>query len=81
MEVLGGTPYTPYDLESSSLRANWDLYNSGRFDFTRINGERLKSFHQLDLRVDKNITTINGISIGILIFKMLIISKPNSKRI
>ncbi|AEL25057.1 TonB-dependent receptor plug [Cyclobacterium marinum DSM 745] len=50
---LGGTPYTPYDLESSSLRANWDLYNSGRFDFTRINGERLKSFHQLDLRVDK----------------------------
>ncbi|WP_339900920.1 TonB-dependent receptor [uncultured Cyclobacterium sp.] len=50
---LGGTPYTPYDLEFSSLRSNWGLYNSGRFDFTRINGERLKSFHQLDLRVDK----------------------------
>lgn len=50
---LGGTPYTPFDLESSALRENWDLFNSGRLDFTRINGERLKSFHQLDLRVDK----------------------------
>ncbi|GEO21507.1 TonB-dependent receptor [Cyclobacterium qasimii] len=50
---LGGTPYTPYDLESSSLRANWDLFSRGQLDYTRINGERLKSFHQLDLRVDK----------------------------
>lgn len=50
---LGGTPYTPYDIESSALRQNWDVFNRGRLDYTRINGERLKSFHQLDLRVDK----------------------------
>ncbi|WP_375584369.1 carboxypeptidase-like regulatory domain-containing protein [Cyclobacterium xiamenense] len=50
---LGGTPYTPYDFQASSLRSNWDLFNQGVFDFTRINGERLNSFHQLDLRVDK----------------------------
>jgi len=50
---LGGTPYTPYDFQASSLRSNWDLFNQGVFDFSRINGERLSSFHQLDLRVDK----------------------------
>ncbi|SEJ13749.1 Outer membrane receptor proteins, mostly Fe transport [Cyclobacterium xiamenense] len=50
---LGGTPYTPYDFQASSLRSNWDLFNQGVFDFSRINGERLNSFHQLDLRVDK----------------------------
>ncbi|SHM40667.1 Outer membrane receptor proteins, mostly Fe transport [Cyclobacterium lianum] len=50
---LGGTPFTPYDLQASSLRSNWDLFNRGRFDFNRINAERLKSFHQLDLRIDK----------------------------
>lgn len=50
---LGGTPYTPYDFQASSLRSNWDLFNRGIFDYSRINGQRLNSFHQLDLRVDK----------------------------
>ncbi|WP_209330993.1 TonB-dependent receptor [Lunatimonas salinarum] len=50
---LGGTPFIPFDLNASSLRANWDLFNQGLFDYNRINAERLKSFHQLDLRVDK----------------------------
>lgn len=50
---LGGTPYTPYDFQASSLRSNWDLFNRGVFDYSQINGQRLKSFHQLDLRVDK----------------------------
>ena len=50
---LGGTPYTPADLAVSSLRENWDLRNAAISDFSRINGVRLKPFHQLDLRVDK----------------------------
>lgn len=50
---LGGTPYTPFDLEESSLISNWDLRNQGILDFTQINAIRLDAFHQLDLRVDK----------------------------
>ena len=50
---LGGTPYTPNDLAASTLIRNWDLRNSAILDFNRINGVRLASFHQLDLRVDK----------------------------
>ena len=50
---LGGTPYTPFDLEESSLISNWDLRNSGILDFTQINAIRLNPFHQLDVRIDK----------------------------
>lgn len=50
---LGGTPFTPNDIEASSLIQNWDLRNSAILDFNRINGVRLSPFHQLDLRVDK----------------------------
>ncbi len=50
---LGGAPYTPFDIEASTLRSNWDLRGNGIFDFNNINGERLQSFHQLDLRIDK----------------------------
>lgn len=50
---LGGTPYTPYDYEESSLISNWDLRNQASLDFDRINEERLPAFHQLDLRIDK----------------------------
>lgn len=50
---LGGTPYTPFDLQQSSLISNWNLRNSGILDFSRINSIRLDPFHQMDLRVDK----------------------------
>ncbi|TDQ16936.1 outer membrane receptor protein involved in Fe transport [Algoriphagus boseongensis] len=50
---LGGTPYTPYDLEESALIENWDLRNSGVLDYDQINAIRLPAFHQLDLRLDK----------------------------
>lgn len=50
---LGGTPYTPFDFAASSLIQNWDLRNSPIQDFNQINGVRLASFHQLDVRVDK----------------------------
>jgi len=50
---LGGTPFTPFDIQASALRSNWDLRNMGILNFNQINAQRLASFHQLDLRVDK----------------------------
>jgi hypothetical protein len=50
---VGGLPYTPYDLEKSSLVPAWEAIGGPYFDFERINSERFKAFHQLDLRVDK----------------------------
>jgi hypothetical protein len=49
----GGAPYTPYDLEKSSIRNAWDIQGMAYFDFSRFNSQRLPAFHQLDIRVDK----------------------------
>ena len=50
---VGGAPYTPFDLEKSSLKAAWDLQGEGYPNYLKFNTERLKAFHQLDIRVDK----------------------------
>ena len=50
---LGGTPYTPFDYDESSLISNWDLRNQPILDYNQINAVRVKGFHQLDLRLDK----------------------------
>ncbi|HLN21249.1 MAG TPA: TonB-dependent receptor [Bacteroidales bacterium] len=50
---VGGSPYTPYDVERSSVKALWDLQGRGYIDYSRYNTLRLKAFHQLDIRVDK----------------------------
>lgn len=50
---VGGAPYTPYDVEKSSLKEAWDLQGQGYLDYTRFNSLRLKGFSQLDIRVDK----------------------------
>jgi len=49
----GGLPFTPYDLEKSSLIPAWDAQGLPYLDFGLLNAERLKPFHQLDVRVDK----------------------------
>lgn len=49
----GGLPYTPYDVQTSSLKNNWDIFNQGRLDYNQINTLRLRPFHALDLRIDK----------------------------
>ncbi len=49
----GGLPYTPYDLERSSLVEAWNLKGAPYHDFSRLNQERFDAFHQLDLRIDK----------------------------
>lgn len=51
---LGGAPYTPYDLLTSSLRSAWDVRNQGYLDYSRFNADRLKAYHQLDVRIDRS---------------------------
>ena len=51
---VGGLPYTPYDLEYSAIIPAWNANGQPYLDYTRLNAERLKSFHQLDIRIDKN---------------------------
>ena len=51
--LVGGAPYTPYDLERSSLKTAWDLTGQGYLDYSRYNSERLKAFNQFDIRIDK----------------------------
>ncbi|MFD2201628.1 TonB-dependent receptor [Shivajiella indica] len=51
---LGGLPYTPVDVETSSLIEVWDSRGGQAvLDFSQINSLRLKPFHQLDFRIDK----------------------------
>jgi hypothetical protein len=50
---VGGAPYTPYDINKSMLKAAWDLQGQGYLDYPVFNSKRLKAFHQLDLRIDK----------------------------
>lgn len=49
----GGLPYTPYDLATSSYLQVWNAYNQPVFDYSKLNADRFKPFHQLDLRIDK----------------------------
>ncbi|MFW5877727.1 MAG: TonB-dependent receptor [bacterium] len=52
---VGGVPYTPYDkLESSNVFA-WNARRMGILDYNRFNMERLAAFHQLDIRIDKEL--------------------------
>ena len=50
---VGGAPYTPADVELSSNVEVWDAGGFALPDYSRYNQERLKAFHQLDIRVDK----------------------------
>jgi hypothetical protein len=49
----GGLPYTPYDINYSALTYVWDINRQGVLDFNKLNSERLKPYHQLDIRIDK----------------------------
>ena len=51
----GGSPYTPYDVATSSLQQNWDINGLGLLDYSLLNTEREANFHQLNIRVDKKI--------------------------
>ncbi len=51
---VGGLPYTPYDMETSSLVEAWNLKGGPYLDYSKLNAERFSAFHQLDLRIDKS---------------------------
>lgn len=48
-----GRPYTPYDVQRSLVKSNWDVKGVALNDYSRLNTERLGTFSQLDVRVDK----------------------------
>ena len=50
---LGGTPFTPYDAETSLLTSVWDVRGEGLLDYNRLNTLRTSDFHQMDFRIDK----------------------------
>lgn len=53
ISCIGGAPYTPYDVEKSSLVTAWNAQGRPYYDYTKYNTERLPAFGQLDVRVDK----------------------------
>ncbi len=50
---VGGLPYTPFDLNRSSLISAWNLTGGPYLDYSKLNANRFGVFHQLDVRVDK----------------------------
>ena len=52
-QYLGGAPYTPLDLQTSSLVNVYDVNQQGLPDYDRLNTQRLASFNRLNLRIDK----------------------------
>lgn len=50
---IGGSPYTPFDVDKSSLVSAWDAQGKPYLDYTRYNTMRLPAYTQIDMRVDK----------------------------
>lgn len=53
VKCIGGAPYTPYDVEKSSLVTAWDAKGRPYYDYSQQNTKRLPGYGQLDVRVDK----------------------------
>lgn len=51
----GGSPYTPFDVATSSLKSSWDINGRGLLDYNQLNSQREANFHQLSIRVDKKV--------------------------
>lgn len=49
--LAGGVPYTPFNLTASQFA--YPTTGNGVLDYSSINSQRLKTYSQLDLRVDK----------------------------
>lgn len=52
---VGGLPYTPYDLDKSSNIQAWNANGQAYLDYSQLNALRFGNFHQLDIRIDKNL--------------------------
>lgn len=53
VSYIGGAPYTPYDIDKSSLVTAWNAQGRPYYDYGQYNTGRLPAFGQLDVRVDK----------------------------
>ncbi len=51
--LSGGAPYTPFDVNTSSLISVWNVRGSGVLDYDQLNTLRLPFTHQMDVRIDK----------------------------
>jgi hypothetical protein len=51
--ISGGAPYTPFDIAASTLLSAWPFNRQGVINYSQLNNERLKWFHQLDIRITK----------------------------
>jgi hypothetical protein len=49
----GGSPYTPIDVSTSSIKQVWDVNGRGLPDYSKLNSMRESAYHQLNFRVDK----------------------------
>lgn len=54
LSYIGGAPYTPYDIERSSLVQEWDKRGKAYLDYSQYNTLTRGNFYQLDVRVDKS---------------------------
>jgi len=66
LSAVGGAPYTPYDLDKSSLVEAWNAQGRPYYDYSRYNEGRLDAFAQLDLRIDK-VFYFRGCMLGLYI--------------
>lgn len=66
VRLMGGAPYTPYDEYVSSLVPAWDATARPYYDYSRYNTGRLKTFYEIDLRVDKSFY-FKGVMLGLYI--------------
>lgn len=53
VSCIGGAPYTPYDVDKSSLVDAWNAQGRPYYDYSKYNTGRLPAYGQLDVRVDK----------------------------
>lgn len=51
--LLGGAPYTPYDVALSSQKEIWNVTQQGVYDWDKLNTQRNSLIHSLDVRIDK----------------------------
>lgn len=52
-QFSGGTPFTPYDLNATADRTNWDNIGRGILDYNQLNTRRLEGFNNVNVRIDK----------------------------
>lgn len=51
--LLGGAPYTEYNVLLSAQKTIWDITNQGIPDYNKLNEKRFSLSHAMDVRIDK----------------------------